>query len=329
VLKSHPHQIIISRIRDLTRRLTFLIANITSSSPSSSSDTSLFSAEFDCQNIRTMAMRLIGLARGLSLNHHDSHRRRPSFQQEDTIQDTIHYTPSPYNPEYAPPPRRMTVGDEPPPPYTEVAPPEARVPQPAVPTRSSTQRQTQPRPRAPSEPVVTQTRLPIRTASQSQSRREDTRLPTRNASLSQARQEQMRITPTRTPSQAQTPTRTQSQSQSRPQPTAVPQYTIPPPYQQPTSQAPQSPTRTSPQSPPQSPPRAPPRAPPRSSPEQAIKYIVIDATPDTGVCNCVYKDGFGLAPKCRKCERKARRGGSGNGERRRRRHRDGPIGNFI
>ncbi|KAE9380910.1 hypothetical protein N431DRAFT_552964 [Stipitochalara longipes BDJ] len=204
----------------------------------------------------------------------------------------------------------LTVGEEPPPPYTEVAPPEARVPQPAAPIRSSTQRQTQPRPRAPSEPQVPRPEAPTRAASQSQSRREETRFPTRNASQSQARQEQTRSTPTRTPSQAQAPTRTQSRSHSRSQPSAIPQYSIPPPYQQATAQ------NLS---------QSPPQISPRSPTEQTKKYIVVDATPEIGVCNCVYKDGFGLAPKCRKCERKSRRGGSGNGERRRRRQRDGPI----
>jgi len=191
-----------------------------------------------------MAMLLLALGRGIHKNMQQDSRNNPS----NTQQDTIHYTPSPYNSEYAAPtPANRTTAprDEPPPPYTRVAPPELQLPQP----------QAEPQPR----------------------------IPSRTQSQSQPRQAQA--------SQAQLPSRTQSQSQ--PQRSANSQYPTPPAYQ-----------------------NTPPRTP--------SEYVIVDAA-GSGVCDCVYRDGFGLAPKCRKCQTQMRRGQShsGRGERRRRR-REGP-----
>ncbi|KAH8750894.1 hypothetical protein BGZ57DRAFT_934637 [Hyaloscypha finlandica] len=227
-----------------------------------------------------MTTLLFGLARGISKTVHDSHNRDNHASNTPRQTTIMTLPPSQSNPEYAAP--AHVPRDEPPPPYTEVAPPEARIPQPQTqaPSRMPTQRRTQPQPQGPSQPQPV-----IGTPNQAQT-------PTRNASQSQSRPEQMK----RAPSQSQPPTRTQSQSQSQPQRSAstIRHRAIIPSYQQPPSQEPAG-------------------------------YVVVDAVPGLDVCDCVYKDGFGLAPKCRRCERQARRGHQGTGERRRRRQRDGPT----
>jgi hypothetical protein len=245
-----------------------------------------------------MTTLLIGLARGISKNiHHDSHSRDNHTSSTPRQTTIMTLPPSQFNPEYAAP--AHVPRDEPPPPYTEVAPPEARIahpqPQAQAPSRMPTQRRTQPPPQGPSQPQPV-VRTPI-----------EAQIPTRNAGQSQPRAAQPKRAPsqsqpeTRTNSQSQSQAQSQSQSQSQPQRSAsvIRHRTTLPSYQQPHSQEPAG-------------------------------YVVIDAAPGAvGVCDCVYKDGFGLAPKCRRCERQARRGHHGTGERRRRRQRDGPIGALV
>jgi hypothetical protein len=277
-------------------------------------------------------MLLIGLGKGIYRNIHDSNNpaSRNNLQQRDTIQ----YTPSPHNPQYGAPVRQNTTlatREEPPPPYTREAAPEFQLPQPqAEPesqplTRAATQSQSR------GESPQFQSQNPYRT----QCQRQPQPPASQEQILQPQTQPQSRTQSVRQPSgqepvpQTEPPIRAQSQSQPTrrlpsqcerplPQTSTSSEYTIPPPYQQPSTR--QHPSQHYPIQ--QQPSR-------QQSTRQPSEYVVVDAA-TVGVCDCVYRDGFGLAPKCRKCERQERRG-TQTGERRRRRdrHGGGPIRSLI
>jgi len=306
-------------------------------------------------------MLLIGLGKGIYRNIHDSNNpaSRNNLQQGDTIQ----YTPSPHNPQYGAPARQNTTlatREEPPPPYTREAAPEFQLPQPQAEPESQPLTRAEPQSQSRGEIPQFQSQNPYRTQCQRQPQP-----PARQEQILQPQtQPQSRTQSVRQPSrqepvaQTQPPIRTQSQSQTQPtrrlpshsekplpQAPTSSEYTVPPPYQQPSTRRHPSQHQSTQQQPSrQQSTRRPSeyvvvdaasvhptqQQPSRQqSTRQPSDYVVVDAA-SVGVCDCVYRDGFGLAPKCRKCERQARRG-TQTGERRRRRDRQegGPIRTLI